>query len=82
MNYTGLTIITDIDNWIGAYFIGTNKQFSIYSNDKVCQFYVVQKSKYFSYSIGEFFIDLATVVVGFLSVVPVWKSIIFKGATH
>ena len=82
MNYTGLTIITDIDNWIGAYFIGTNKQFKIYSNDHVAQFYVIPKSKYFSYSFGDFFVDISTIIVGVISVVPVWRSIGFRGATH
>lgn len=82
MNYTGLTIITDIDNWIGCYFIGTNKQFSVYSNDKVSQFLVIRKSKYFDYTLGDLFIDIITLVSAVCSVIPVWRSLVIKGAKH
>ena len=71
-------IITDIDNYLGSYFIGTNSAFKKYANDQVLQIYVMrQKDIDHNYSLAEFLIDLSCLVVGVFSAIPIFDSIKF-----
>lgn len=76
-SFTSLVIITDIDNWIGAYLVGTSKDFKIYTADRVEQIYVLRKDKYFSYTFALVFVDLCSFAVLILSVISLWNAIDF-----
>lgn len=78
MNFTSLVIITDIDNYLGGYFLGTNKAFQVYSADQVIQIYVIKKEDYGKYSLVEFFIDVSCAIVGFISAMPIYNSVKFS----
>lgn len=67
-----------MDNYLGSYFLTTNRDFAVYTGGEISQIYVIRKRDYHSYSLAECFIDFLCVVVGILSAIPIFNSINFK----
>ena len=60
-DFSALIVLTEIDNWIGDYFLTTSKQMQVYTRDYVAQIYVLRKKDYYRYHLSDFCID-ATVI--------------------
>ena len=78
-DFSALIILTEIDNWIGEYFLKTSKQMKYYTRDHCTQIYVLKKKEYYQYSFGDLIIDACSIVTFIISIIPIYDSIIFKG---
>ena len=78
-DFSALIVLTEIDNWIGDYFLNTSKQMQVYSRDYVCQIYVLRKKDYYRYNLSDFCIDFCVVGTFIFSIVPIYQSIVFYG---
>ena len=76
-DFSAMIILTEIDNWIGDYFLNMSKQMRIYSRDSVVQIYVLRKNEYYRYTIVDLVLDIIYLATFVVSIVPVWESVDF-----
>lgn len=76
-DFSALIIVTEIDNWIGDYFINTSKQMRLYAGENVRIIKVISKKEYNRYSVADFFIDLVVVLTFIISIIPIYESVTF-----
>lgn len=79
-DFSALIIITEIDNWIGDYFINMSKQMRLYTREYVVQLYVLKKNEYFKYTIVDLLLDGALIATFIVSIIPIYDSIKFTSA--
>lgn len=76
-DFSALIIVTEIDNWIGDYFINTSKQMQLYAGDNVKLISVISKKQYNKYSVADFCIDIIIVITFIVSIIPIYESVTF-----
>ena len=77
-DFSALIILTEIDNWIGDYFLNTSKQMQIYARDYVTQIYVLKKNEYFRYTLADLVLDGIYLFTFIISIIPIYDSVTFK----
>lgn len=74
-NFTCLVIITDVDNWIGEYYISTNNDYDKYIHKRVEQISVTHKYKSIKEKLGEIIITLLFIFAFIFSLILLYKSV-------
>ena len=77
-DFSALIILTEIDNWIGDYFLNTSKQMKVYTRDYCCQIYVLKKNEYFRYTLADLVLDGIYLFTFIISIIPLYGSVTFK----
>lgn len=77
-DFSALIILTEIDNWIGDYFLNTSKQMKVYTRDYCCQIYVLKKNEYFRYTLADLVLDGIYLFTFVISIIPLYGSVTFK----
>ena len=70
-----LVIITDVDNWIGEYYISTNNDYDKYIHKRVEQISVTHKYKSIKEKLGEIIITLLFIFAFIFSLILLYKSV-------
>lgn len=76
-DFSALIILTEIDNWIGDYFLTTSKSMEVYTRNDVCVIKVLRKKDYTRYRCADLVLDVIVIVTLVLSVVPIYHSVNF-----
>lgn len=74
-DFSALIILTEIDNWIGDYFLNTNRAMEVYARNDVSIIKVIRKKDYSRYRCADLVLDIIIIVNLIVSVIPMYSSI-------